>query len=63
MTEKWEEEYEEFCKSEEEDAEDEEELEDDEDEDEPEYEEPYDDVDDGSSVRADHERYLNWLYK
>lgn len=62
MPEKWEEEYEEFCKSEEED-EDEEELEDDEDEDEPEDEEPYDEVDDGSSVRADHERYLNWLYK
>ena len=62
MPEKWEEEYEEFCKSEEEE-EDEEELEDDEDEDEPEDEEPYDDVDDGSSVRADHERYLNWLYK
>jgi hypothetical protein len=62
MPEKWEEEYEEFCKSEE-DAEDEEELEDDEDEEEPEDEEPYDDVDDGSSVRADHERYLNWLYK
>ena len=59
MPEKWEEEYEEFCKSEE----DEEELEDDEDEEEPEDEEPYDDVDDGSSVRADHERYLNWLYK
>lgn len=62
MPEKWEEEYEEFCKSEEED-EDEEELEDDEDEDEPEDEEPYDEVDDGSSVRADHERFLNWLYK
>lgn len=59
MPEKWEEEYEEFCKSEE----DEEELEDDEDEEEPEDEEPYDDVDDGSSVRADHERFLNWLYK
>lgn len=62
MPEKWEEEYEEFCKSEEEE-EDEEELEDDEYEEEPEDEEPYDDVDDGSSVRADHERYLNWLYK
>lgn len=62
MPEKWEEEYEEFCKSEEED-EDEEELEDDEYEEEPEDEEPYDDVDDGSSVRADHERFLNWLYK
>lgn len=61
MPEKWEEEYEEFCKSEEEDDEDEEELEDDEEE--PKDEEPYDDVDDGSSVRADHERYLNWLYK
>lgn len=59
MPEKWKEEYEEFCKSEEEE-EDEEELED---EEEPEDEEPYDDVDDGSSVRADHERYLNWLYK
>lgn len=59
MPEKWEEEYEEFCESEE----DEEELEDDEDEEEPEDEEPYDDVDDGSSVRADHERFLNWLYK
>ena len=59
MPEKWEEVYEEFCKSEE----DEEELEDDEDEEEPEDEEPYDDVDDGSSVRADHERFLNWLYK
>lgn len=58
MTEKWEEEYEEFYKSEEE-----EELEDDEDEEELEDEEPYDDVDDGSSVRADLERYLNWLYK
>lgn len=53
MSEKWEEEYEEFCKSEE----------DDEDEEEPEDEEPYDDVEDDSSVRADHERYLNWLYK
>lgn len=53
MPEKWEEEYEEFCKSEE----------DDEDEEEPEDEEPYDDVEDDSSVRADHERYLNWLYK
>mgnify|MGYP000460814736 CR=1 FL=1 len=63
MPEKWEEEYEEFCKSEEEDDEDEEELEDDEYEEEPEDEEPYDEVDDGSSVRADHERYLNWLYK
>ena len=62
MPEKWEEEYEEFCKSEEDD-EDEEELEDDEDEEEPEDEEPYDEVDDGSSVRADHERFLNWLYK
>lgn len=62
MPEKWEEEYEEFCKSEEED-EDEEELEDDEYEEEPEDEEPYDEVDDGSSVRADHERFLNWLYK
>lgn len=49
MPEKWEEEYEEFCKSEE----------DDEDEEEPEDEEPYDEVDDGSSVRADHERFLN----
>lgn len=62
MPEKWEEEYEEFCKSEEDD-EDEEEPEDDEDEEEPKDEEPYDEVDDGSSVRADHERYLNWLYK
>lgn len=62
MPEKWEEEYEEFCKSEEDD-EDEEELEDDEDEEEPKDEEPYDGVDDGSSVRADLERYLNWLYK
>jgi hypothetical protein len=54
MPEKWEEEYEEFCKSEEDD---------DEDEEEPEDEEPYDEVEDDSSVRADHERYLNWLYK